>query len=136
MMTKDQAQAIAALVHALRPEWDEPGIFAALSRCHTIDGYDAAMAALRAAANRDAATPGVIPRMDGEHWRERIAPRAALYPPRRDQACKRHPGEWPDTCRGCAGDRLAGDRTTPAAEATNASEWATRIRGTLRGGDA
>lgn len=31
-------------------------------------------------------------------------------PPRRNEWCPRHPGEWPDSCRGCASEQKAGDQ--------------------------
>lgn len=67
-MTKSQAILVAKLVEQLRPEWNFHGTMAALAKA--IDGHDAfdvAIAAITAAADPDAKTPGVIP-TDGHWW--------------------------------------------------------------------
>lgn len=69
-VTKDQAYAIARVVNALRPEWDEPGIRAALRPVAGRNAFDVAMAAIRAAADSGANNPGVIP-TEGPHWFEK-----------------------------------------------------------------
>lgn len=106
---KETGQAIATLMHRLRPDWDTPGCLAAVAKVNTLDPFNVAMAAIRLCGTPDAQTPMALATRDGQHWRERIATSAVRYPPRSDQACTKHPGEWPDNCRGCAGDRLAAD---------------------------
>lgn len=69
MISREQAQSLAHLVHLLRPAWSEAGIFAALSRCPDRDPITTALAALRAAADPRAQTPGIIPTA-GSHWNE------------------------------------------------------------------
>src|SRR4051812_36829787 len=71
MMTisREQAQALTRLVHLLRPAWNEEGIYAAVTRVKDRDAYDVALAAIRAAADKGANTPGVIP-SPGPHWNE------------------------------------------------------------------
>lgn len=67
-ITKPQAEALAALVHALRDSWDVAGIMAALAVAQTRgDAFAVAHAALYAAENTSARTPGVI-NFAGEHW--------------------------------------------------------------------
>jgi hypothetical protein len=73
-VTKHDAEHIAALVHALRPEWDTRGIIAALHPCAKRPLADTVLAAVRAACDNGARTPGVIP-TDGPHWAEKITPR-------------------------------------------------------------
>lgn len=68
-LSREQAQALTRLVHLLRPAWNEEGIYAALAKVKERDAYDVALAALRAAADGNAKTPGVIP-SPGPHWNE------------------------------------------------------------------
>lgn len=65
---RDQAGVLAALVAALRPDWDEPGILKALSDARTRgDAYRLAHAALYAAEDVRNRTPAIIA-LTGEHW--------------------------------------------------------------------
>jgi hypothetical protein len=68
-LSREQAQALTRLVHLLRPAWNEEGIYAAVARVKERDAYDVALAAIRAAADKNANTPGVIP-SPGPHWNE------------------------------------------------------------------
>ena len=52
-----------------RPAWSEEGIYAALAKCHQLEAHEVALAAIRAAADKTAKTPGVIPAR-GSHWNE------------------------------------------------------------------
>jgi hypothetical protein len=76
-VTKDQAQMIAALATACRPNgarrWDHAGLMAALAKLTNRDLAEVIMATIRAARDRDCETPGVIP-TNGSHWREQLAP--------------------------------------------------------------
>jgi phage tail protein X len=76
-VTKHQAQMIANLASACRPtgarRWDTAGTMAALVKLHDRDLAEVVLATIRAAADRDAETPGVIP-TPGSHWAERLAP--------------------------------------------------------------
>src|SRR5690606_4981273 len=42
-----------------------------------------------------------------------MSPENRPHPPRREDQCDRHPGEWADRCRGCASDQLAQEPTEP-----------------------
>lgn len=67
-MTKPQAILIAKFVGEIRPEWDFHGVMAALAKAADKAGVaSVAVAAITAAADPDAQTPGVIP-TDGSHW--------------------------------------------------------------------
>lgn len=68
-LSREQAQALTRLTHLLRPAWSEEGIYAALSKCRELDAHETALAAIRAAADKTAKTPGVIPAR-GSHWNE------------------------------------------------------------------
>ena len=69
MMTRAQEVAIATAVQQVRPEWDHPGILAAL---HAAQGMgspaEVAAAAFRLAGDLKARTPGLLPK-PGSHWR-------------------------------------------------------------------
>jgi hypothetical protein len=71
-LSREQAQALTRAIHLLRPAWTEEGIYAALSKCRERDAYEVTLAAIRAAADSNARTPGVIPG-PGSHWNE-VAP--------------------------------------------------------------
>jgi hypothetical protein len=68
MMTRAQGVAIATAVQQVRPEWDHPGILAAL---HAASAHgtpaEVAAAAFRLAGNLAARTPGMLSQ-PGAHW--------------------------------------------------------------------
>lgn len=68
-LSREQAQALTRTVHLLRPAWSEEGIYAALIKCRELDAYETALAAIRAAKDTNAKTPGIIPAR-GSHWNE------------------------------------------------------------------
>lgn len=110
MMDRRQGQAIAALMSALREDWDEPGCLAAVAAVKERDPHDVALAAVRLCVTPEVRTPGAL-KAAGPHWHERVSAPIPRQPPRRGEDCRNHPGEWPDSCRGCASDRLAGTQT-------------------------
>lgn len=69
MMTRAQAVAIATAVQQVRPEWDHPGILAALQAAQ---GHgtpaEVAAAAFRLAGDLKVRTPGMLAQ-PGKHWR-------------------------------------------------------------------
>lgn len=87
MVSREQAEALANLIHVLRPEWDRAGIFSALGHCKDRNEFDVAMAAIRAAADPETRSPGRIP-SGGDHWHERVAPVTAPRPPKPDDCCR------------------------------------------------
>lgn len=103
MMTKQTAWALAHLVHELRPEWEASGVVAALKRCSDRDPFLVALAAIRATADKDARTPGVIPAA-GTHWQDGVK----RDPERRsfNVACPNHAGEILP-CGRCANESVA-----------------------------
>jgi hypothetical protein len=113
MMSVDRptGETIARLMSHLRPEWDYPGCVAAVKAVARKPAADVAMAAIRLAMTPEAKTPGALSVANGAHWRERLAAPEPRNPPRRGEDCRNHPGEWPESCRGCASDRLAGTET-------------------------
>lgn len=121
-ISREQGQAIARLMHELRPEWDLPGCVSVVARLKDRDPANLAMAAVRLCATPEAATPGALLNPEGGHWRERVSASPMRYPPKSHESCRKHPGEWEDTCRGCAGDKLAGDDSTFNPRRTEAGD--------------
>lgn len=120
-----QARALAALVAALRPGWDEAGILAALHQARTrATAVDVAVAALRCAALETNRTPAVIP-LDGAHWGEPTA-----VPSTRQPRChlEGHEHELAINCRICKADRElaapAYDAPVPAVTERDATQAA------------
>lgn len=107
-MNPQAVNALAALMHDIRPEWDPPGCVAALRRCPDLPIAELGIAALRYTADPQNLTPGNLPNLDNRAWDN------DGYPP-----CPRHPhyrarrtnGE----CGACYADRNAAtpDGTTP-----------------------
>lgn len=68
MMTKAQGEALVALLHQLRHDWDTPGIRVAVQRAQDLGSpAEVATAACRVAGNTAAKTPALIPE-PGAHW--------------------------------------------------------------------
>jgi hypothetical protein len=71
-ITDQQIRAITFLAAAARPSgarrWNEAGIFAAIEKVRARSLYEVTVAVMRAANDRNAETPGVIPTA-GPHWR-------------------------------------------------------------------
>ncbi len=76
-VTRDQAQMLSALAIACRPyrapTWDEPGVMAAIGQIKHMSLPEVALRVIRAAADREAVSPGVIP-SEGSHSREQLKP--------------------------------------------------------------
>lgn len=76
-VTKEQAQMLTALAIACRPyrapTWDADGVMAAIAQVSNRPLSEVALAVIRAAADREAKTPGVIP-SNGSHWQEQLKP--------------------------------------------------------------
>ena len=69
MMTRSQAVAVATAVQQVRPEWDHPGILAALEKAAPLGTpAEVAAAAFRLAGNLQVRTPGMLSQ-PGAHWR-------------------------------------------------------------------
>ena len=78
-ITRPQADALAALVHELRPEWDTRGIVKALFDARERGtALDVAHAAINAAADLTHRTPAVIA-LAGPHWPSRPDVTAPLH---------------------------------------------------------
>jgi hypothetical protein len=114
MMTLNgnQAHAIAALVHEVRPEWEVAGIAKALYAAKDRDPFDVAHAALYAAADHANRTPAVIP-LAGAHWtRGRELASTDAIPGRIDPRCEVHDWERARGCRACRSEALEATEQT------------------------
>lgn len=107
-ITRPQADALAALIHELRPEWGIPGIVKALHDARDRgDAYAVTVAAIHAASDLANRTPAVIA-MPGAHWVKGKAPDSDQI---RFERCSR-PGHtsFPATnCGACRADRIGTD---------------------------
>src|SRR4051812_39363793 len=89
--------ALAALVHEARPDWDEPGIAAAIRRCPPVGVQDLMIAFARAASDPTNETPAAVTFLDNRAWD------SDSYLP-----CKVHPTAGRRTngeCGACYADR-------------------------------
>jgi hypothetical protein len=112
MLSREQAQALTRCVHMLRPAWNEEGIYAALRQVANRDPFEVALAAIRAAKDQSARTPGVIPA--GPHWNE--LPPTAPKPPTLSRAERR--ARTCDNCGRLDGCTPSCPGFTPLAHAT------------------
>lgn len=99
-MTKPQAEALAAFVTRVRPEWRQAGVLAALEKAAaTADVHDVACALIRLAQDTTVHTPGLLPH-PGPHW---LKPDGSKPGRRGDHTmtCPDH-GEPYLTCQQCA----------------------------------
>ena len=99
LTSRAQAEAIAEAVHLIRPEWDTPGILAAVAKVAHRHPCDVLMAATRAAANPELKNPGAIGNQQSEVWRERVTVPTSPRNPTPATACH-DCGRERDTC-GC-----------------------------------
>jgi hypothetical protein len=80
-LTRDHAQMLATLASACRPNgarrWDHAGTMAALAKVADRSLPEVILATIRAAADRDCETPGVIAAA-GSHWAESAAVRVHM----------------------------------------------------------
>lgn len=105
-VTDQEARAITFLAASVRktlhraPTWDEAGIYDNVIRCREMSLPEVILRVIRAAADRDAATPGVIPK-NGPHANEVLkAPKwepTVIDAADRCSACShhRHDGKCP-----------------------------------------
>jgi hypothetical protein len=102
-MTRVQAEALAAFVSRMRPEWRPAGIVAALEKAATTaDAWDVAHALLNLAAEQSVLTPGLLPG-PGPHWRRDDGSKPARRGDH-DVRCPEHPAET-HPCPQCAAKR-------------------------------
>ena len=99
-LTRSQGEALTALLHTLRRDWDLAGIRAALRKAGELGpAVDVAVAACRVAANWEARTPALIAE-PGTHW-QGLATGQRLAP----VMCPEHPDQRLGLCRPCVDAR-------------------------------
>lgn len=110
-MNENETDRIAAMANALRPDWPVASLRALLRRPTLANKTrrDMAVALAWVACESETKTPARVAEA-GPWWNATAVDSdgAARYqPPKADQACGKHPGEWRERCRSCAADRLA-----------------------------
>ena len=144
MTLESERQRIAAAVNQLRPDWPVKSLLSLLDSDHLANRprRDVCVALTWIACDIDSQTPARI-REDGPWWRATNADNDAAWsahltnwrPPHSHEACRKHPGEWANRCRGCAADRLTGDetpeRTSASRMSPTAQAWLGQIKADL-----
>ena len=100
-LTVTQGKALVQLIAALRRDWQPAGIEAAIRKAldDGANGAEVCVAAVRAACDKDARTPGVIP-SPGPHWQAlRSGSRQTPIP------CPYHDDQPASRCTRCRDDR-------------------------------
>lgn len=70
MMTRTEAQALATFITKVRPDWDHPGIIAAIGKAQAkATPLQVARALVNLAENRELRTPALLAEA-GQHWRD------------------------------------------------------------------
>ncbi len=114
--------------------WDEAGLMTNLRKIADRNLHMTVEHVLRHAADPKAKSPGVIV----GHWTPE-APKdepKRVGPPKRDQECPHHPGQYADNCGGCQADQRADDEhASPPRprEPVDPTAPAAAIRAALRG---
>ena len=131
---EQQMRAIAFLAARCRPTgskpWDEAGIVANLRKVAHLDAAEVVIATIRAAANRQAESPGVIPHLGGEHWREKVTEKGRAVPPKRDEQCRRC-GSFKGNCA-CQQESRAWDADENRGDAMSKDDALALAREALR----
>lgn len=115
MISREEAVALAELVHLVRPAWDTRAIVAALGAVMHRDLADTAAAALRCAANPVIRKPAVIP-LEGDHWSQGPTDKTPVVALKGSDWCPvpGHSG-YAARCENCRADQLAGFAPDPVA---------------------
>lgn len=114
-ITKPQAEALAGILHQLRPEWGIPALITLIGRnlTHPATFAQLTQAAVAAATRRNpdgtptARTPAVV-YQPGRHWDQPVQETGAHVPP--GPPCEDHPTFEAHNCGACWGDIKAGLR--------------------------
>ena len=112
-MTPDQIRSLTWTLCQIRDEthgcapWDAPGTHKAVTEMFGSWGFSAALDhCLPHARDPKARTPYA---MKGTPPRDTTPERHVRYPPKPEQECGLHIGEWADNCRTCHGPKVADD---------------------------
>ena len=98
ILTRTQAEALAAFIIRVRTDWSHGGVMAAIGKVTDADPLDIARALVNLAADPTALTPALLEK-PGPWWRNPESRNVA--PPRNSMRCHEHPDqEMPcATCR-------------------------------------
>ncbi len=113
-MNEAEIERIAAAINVARPDWPLPSLITLLKRPELAHRprRDVFVALAWVASETATQTPARVIEA-GPWWKAAAADSSQAltrYPPKRGEDCPRHPGEWPESCRGCASERLVPDR--------------------------
>lgn len=114
-MDANEIQRLAAMGAALRPDWPARSLGTFIERNLGARAYgDVAVALAWVAARTKTETPRLL--LEAGPWWKAAAGDShhTPRPPRKAEECQTHPGNWRESCHGCAADGLAGDQTAPA----------------------
>jgi len=122
-----QATALAAFVGRIRPDWDHPGIVAAIGKARSLGSAAAIGAALcRLAENRELRTPAMLAE-PGTHWSGTTV--AKLPPP---IMCAEHPHQPARECPDCRAQAVTDKAALADLAAAVRAHHKTRTRHTPR----
>lgn len=138
-MNENEKARIAAATSALRPDWPATSIRTLLDRpeLQRRTRRDMAVALTWVACESTTKTPARVLEA-GPWWQAALdSTNPMRRPPRIDEECRTHPGEFSGSCRCCASEQKAdvedhgpADRPTPT---TRTAEHVAAIRAQLRG---
>lgn len=123
-MMPNEIQRLAHATNDLRPDWPISSLRTFIENNLSKRAYrDAAVALVWVAVDvkPDGSPASATPKRvleAGPWWQAASAHDGKVrgnYPPKRDEQCSRHPGQFATNCGGCATDKLADDevRATP-----------------------
>ena len=100
-LTASQGKALVDLIQTMRRDWQPAGIEAAVRKASEgVNGLDVCVAAVRAAANPEAKTPGLI-HSPGPHWAGTPAGQRHVPIP-----CPFHPDHPASRCKSCTAEAV------------------------------
>jgi hypothetical protein len=113
MMSEAEIARLAGMANHLRPDWPNASLYTFIARNLAARAYrDVAVALAYVACDTTTATPKRI--LEAGPWWQATQTSSETYrPPRKDEECPRHAGNYVDSCRGCAADQRVGDSTAP-----------------------
>jgi hypothetical protein len=111
-MNENEQQRIADAVNRLRPDWPVASLLSLLRgpKLASRPRRDVAVALAWVACESATRTPARVLEQ-GPWWQAATAEGgedSRWRPPKAEDACKHHPGEWRDRCRSCAANEKAG----------------------------
>lgn len=141
-MNETEAQRLAHAINNLRPSWPISSLTSFIKRNMSSRNYrDASVALVFVALDADAAgnyvtqTPKRVLE-NGPWWKAAelsgTTQLGTRRPPKRDQECRKHPGQYAEHCAPCATDRLAYDFAESPEPVTTDKSGPDLVRDELR----